>query len=190
MAILNGINIKGTEEVHQLDYEKAIANKPPLVKSFNDLEDKPFYSEDGEAIIYDGANVEFEHVTEDEIGENYSLYLDTVIEPQTGYLIDWDGKTYSCTSTELMDVYVFLGNQSYMGGEDTGEPFFMMCAIDQIAIVTFDLTTNTHNVKIYQNTEIVHQLDPKYVDGYTKAQINEMLGVYVDEVNTLLGGDE
>lgn len=140
-----------------------------------------YYTEGGESnVVYEGVNVEFEHVTEeeDEIGENYSLYLDTVIEPQTGYLIDWDGTAYRCTSTELMDVYVFLGNQSYIGGEDTGEPFFMMCVIEQnlLAIVTFDLTKNTHNVKIYTGTtETVHQIPSKYVDAYTKSEIDVKL---------------
>lgn len=174
MAILNGITFKETGETHQLDYNKAIAKKP-------------FYSEQGEVDILPKADYEF---TKEEYDNLYSYYPTYVLEPNTNYIVEWDNVTYNLTSIEADGGYM-MGNFSLLGaGEDTGEPFIIGYAEGVLSIIMTADTSTSHNIRIYQIDEVVHQIDPKYVDGYTKAQINEMLGVYVDEVNTLLGGDE
>lgn len=317
MAILNGINIKGTEEVHQLDYDKAIANKPTLVKSFNDLEDKPFYSEQGEVDILPKAGYTFfiedgmgmyVHDTPFNIVENETYYVEldgTIYECVCNYfsednayyvgnsmmfgledteepfgivndlnnneyiiiafdeltthniriyqsrevikhldskfikdmyyteggkyiifeeqdvqfvamsenglqgygyiqnpsididgsldcIVEWDGVGYVCTpmvdsdTEESREIYV--GNLGFLGEDDTGEPFLIL---DGLQMTVFATTSEgTHKVCVYQENEIVKQIPSKYVDSYTKAQINEMLGIYIEEVNALLGGDE
>lgn len=324
MAVLNGINIKGTEEVHQLDYEKAIAHKPKLVKSYNDLDDKPFYSEQGEVDILPKADYTFalmdetmglygnqqsfkligneEYIVEydgntynclatDLSDETYSLIiignlsimdssLENTGEPfiiQSNYtneaieggiatketdtvhniriyqsrevikhldskfikdmyyteggkyilfkeqnvpfvamsenglqgygyiqnppidingsldcIVEWDGVGYRCTpmvdsdTEESREIYV--GNLGFLGGNDTGEPFLILDNLQMTVFAT--IAEGTHKVCVYQSDEVVHQLDPKYVDAFTKEQTLMLLGFYVDEVNTLLGGED
>lgn len=167
MAILNGINIKGTEEVHQLDYEKAIAHKP-------------FYSEQGEVDILPKADYPFEN----------AMYVQMqafgLVEGNT-YKVEFDGTLYECeciafVNPDGLTVY-FIGNDTEIGGSNNDIPFTVADSSDNMAMIMVATEGTSHNIRIYQDGEIVHQLDPKYVDGYTKAQIKEMF-------NSLVNGDE
>ena len=193
MAILKGIVLKDDETVHQLDYESGIGNKPKIVTSFNDLEDKPFYSEnstvelvpiqDYEFIVHeDGVGVRFDYQAPFEVGKTYT--------------IEWDGTTYNCVS-QAVDAdgatAIAIGNGLLIDGTDTGEPFVIMyLSIGEVLVFgvvsIYDTEATTHHFGIVENGEVVHKLDSKYVDAYTREEMNEILGIYVDEVNTLLGG--
>ena len=193
MSILKGIKLEGSSESHQLDYETGIGNKPKLAKSFNDLEDLPFYSEGGQYILFEEQEVQFVPMSEGGLqGYGYIHAPSLNINGSLDCSIRWDGILYSCTpmvdsdTEESREIYV--GNLGFLGGEDTGEPFLI---VDNLEMTVFATPNEgAHIVYISQSDEVVHQLDPKYVDAFTKQEMGIILGVYVDEVNTLLGGED
>ena len=199
MGVLNGITIKGSEEVHQLDYEKAIANKPPIVKSyndlkdlptlvesFNDLKDKPFYTEGGQYILFEEQEVQFVAMSDGGMqGNGYIQSPSIDINGSLDCSIRWDGILYSCTPVVDSDTEeskeIYVGNLGFLGGEDTGEPFLI---IDNLEMTIFaSPTEGAHTVYISQSDEVVHQLDPKYVNAFTKQEILMLL-------NNIIIGDE
>ena len=193
MAVLNGIKFKDSEEVHKLDYNKALENLPTLVKSYNDLEGKPFYTEVNKYILFEEQDVPFVAMSEGGLqGYGYIQSPPIDINGSLDCIVEWDGVGYRCTpmvdsdTEESKEIYV--GNLGFLGGDDTGEPFLILDNLQMTVFAT--IAEGTHKVCVYQIDEVVHQIDSKYVNSYTKEQINEMLGVYVDEVNTLLGGED
>ena len=193
MAILKGIKLSGSDEEHQIDYETGIGNKPILIKSFDDLEGKPFYSEQSTVELVTIQDYEF---TAHEDGVGLQLNYQVPFEVGKTYAIEWDGTTYNCVS-QAVDAdgatAIGIGNGLLIDGTDTGEPFVIMyLSIGEVLVFgvmsVFDTETTTHHFGVTETGEIVHKLDSKYVDAYTREEIDEMLGIYVDEVNTLLGG--
>lgn len=186
MAILNGINIKGTEEVHQLDYNKAIANKPLLVKSFNDLEGKPFYTEVNKYIIFEEQDVQFVAMSEGGLqGYGYIHNPPIGINGNLDCIVEWDGVGYRCTPMVESDTEeskeIYVGNLGFLGGEDTGEPFLILDNLQMTVFAT--IAEGTHKVCVHQSDEVVHQLEPKYVNAFTKEETLMLL-------NSLVNGDE
>lgn len=178
MSILKGIKLSGSSESHQLDYESGIGNKPKLVKSFNDLEDKPFYAEDGGTIEILPKD-DYEFVYSEDMGLGFAAFapaLNSHLKANETYFVEFDGKTYTCKSIgqEVEEdgavlCSVFLGNLSIEGFPDTGEPFFIGdiyisdgTSLDAI-FGLFETESSTHNVRIYQSNEIIHYLDSKYI---------------------------
>ena len=195
MAILKGIKFKDSDEVHQLDYETGIGNKPTLVESFNDLKDLPFYTE-GETVEVlpqsDYAFAVMEGVYATQLASGYIPF-----EADKTYNIEWDGTLYSCVSLgEITEgnTEIYVGNITLLGeGNDTGEPFLMLYWKNEDAeILTIGANSEetSHNIRVWCSDEIVHQLDAKYVNAFTKQEMGIILGLYVDEVNTLLGGED
>lgn len=206
MAILNGIKLSGSDEAHQLDYEKGIGNKPQivtsyndlkdlptLVESFNDLKDKPFYTEGGQYILFEEQEVEFVAMSDGGMqGNGYIQSPSIDINGSLDCSIRWDGILYSCTPVVDSDTEeskeIYVGNLGFLGGEDTGEPFLIVDSLDMTVFAS--PTDGMHTVYISQSDEVVHQLDAKYVNAFTKQEMGIILGLYVDEVNTLLGGED
>lgn len=193
MAVLKGIKFTDSDEVHKLDYEEAIENKPRLVKSFNDLEDKPFYTEGNKYILFEEQDVPFVAMSEGGLqGYGYIQSPSIDIDGNLDCFVEWYGITYRCTpmvdsdTEESKEIYV--GNLGFLGGDDTGEPFLILDNLQMTVFAT--IAEGTHKVCVYQSDEVVHQLDPKYVNAFTKQEMGIILGLYVDEVNTLLGGED
>lgn len=189
MAVLKGIKFTDSDEVHKLDYEEAIENKPTLVKSFNDLEGKPFYSEGNKYILFEEQDVPFVAMSEGGLqGYGYIQNPPIGINGNLDCIVEWDGVGYRCTPMVDSDTEIYVGNLGFLGGDDTGEPFLIL---DNLQMTVFATSAEgAHKVCVYQSDEVVHQLDSKYVDAFTKEQTLMLLGVYVDEVNTLLGGED
>lgn len=183
MSILKGIKLKDDETVHQLDYETGVANKPKIITSYNDLTGKPFYTEQGEEVdLLPSQELTFNSDMQYVIEKTFSY------EEGKTYKVEFDGTTYECACQELVDgdyVIYAIGNLVFLGMEDTGEPFvsFTNDSDNIFGIMIMDTTTLTHTVRIYQGGEVVHQLDSKYVDAYTKEEIDTMF-------NSLVNGDE
>lgn len=138
------------------------------VSSWNDLTDKPFYSEEGEAAILPETAVEFSEGGEGGIADSVSLVVGEV------YTVKWNGAEYICTATnfdmEGMQC-VALGNIAVMsGGDSTGEPFVILVLPAEVAaemglgtyFVAVDGSTSAA-VSITGQGEIVHGIEGKYL---------------------------
>jgi hypothetical protein len=79
------------------------------------------------------------------------------------YVVELNGIKYKCIcAIAPMDgTSLYLGNLKFMGGDDTGEPFCLFSAGGYSPIMTEK--ADTHTIAIYQETEIVHPIDPKYL---------------------------
>ena len=139
------------------------------VTSWNDLEDRPFYTDGGMVEIlpecqpvYDEAEGSFilvSNVPTFVVGESY--------------VINWNGTEYECTAQDLSVVApgaVLLGNGTVMdmpGVVDNGEPFVIIVAEENGTemLIAMDLGGATElTLSIYGNGEVVHKLDNKYLD--------------------------
>lgn len=111
------------------------------------------------------------------------LSLVGAIEGNKKYIITFDGVEYECLSKEFSQ-QIGLG---YVLGTD--EPFCIIVEknTNVVGMITKETVDTTHTVAIREET--VHQVPSKYVNAYTKEEIDTMFGTYVEEVNTLLGGE-
>ena len=146
------------------------------VKSWNQLEDKPFYSISGEE----------EYLAEispiyDESEQMYMIMNELIQSFVVGdtYVVNWNGTEYTCTSQDLSALesgVSGLGDCSLWAEMDpnltgNGEPFAIIAFPGQgLAMISMDgLTTLTISIK--HISEIVYKLDPKYIpDRYAKSE--------------------
>jgi hypothetical protein len=130
--------------------------------SWNDLKDKPFYSETETITVLERQT--FDGFVPD--GGGYILqpdeqfmpiyeHLVTSLRPGDELTVFWDGVEYNCP------VYDYgFGNFKAMGLEDTGEPFVFIC---REFLLFYSYTEGTsHEVGITTTRETVHKLDGKY----------------------------
>lgn len=192
MAILQGIKLKDDETVHQLDYESGVGNKPELVKSWNDLEDKPFeVIGSTEVDILAEQEVTAEYVPDGELAMSTNAGFLGLKTGET-YLVNYDGVIYECVGFES-DGNVGIGNGVLGGLEDTGEPFLIGDTTTEesddsawMLLTLNDTETTTHTVRIYQSSEDVKTLDPKFVDAYTKEETMNLFVSAREEVTNLI----
>ena len=116
--------------------------------------------------------------------------------PNQTYKIVWDGVEYECLATtgapdDAEYVEIYMGNLSPMGGEDTGEPF-IIAYMEESGMNQFMIGTpeegERHKLKIYQgdSVETIHQIPSKYIDAYTKPEIDSKLENISFEVDSSL----
>lgn len=115
----------------------------------------------------------------------------TLIEGET-YRVTFDDIDYDCVCGMYGDT-MYLGNARAISNqlETTTHPFLVAIQNSSTAtagIFTF-LKGVSHIVGITKLHEIIKQIPSKYVDGYTKNEIDTMFGTYVTEVDALLGGE-
>lgn len=89
------------------------------------------------------------------------------LEEGETYLVTWDGVEYECVCSvgSFNNIPVnFLGNTSFLGEEDTGEPFGagVFSSFNQSGFMTADV--GTHTASIVRSGEVIHKLDNKYLD--------------------------
>ena len=159
MAILKGIKFTDSDEIHKLDYEEAIENKPFYVEGVMEIDLLP---------------------KQDLTFENYTYMhsaLFGLVEGNT-YKVEYDGALYECVCGTIDDEGVtmdYIGNDTEFGGTNNvpfivaDNPLYSQGMIMAIS------EGNTHNIRIYHDGEAVHQLDPKYVNAYTKEEIDNLV---------------
>lgn len=153
----------------------------------------------------------------------YMVVVPEILEVGKTYTITYNGKKYNCTGFALDvledgEVIVSaLGNMASFGGEDTGEPFSILTANDQLNgcadMTILDLISNP-SATIRIEKPVVHTIDPKfgtafrvnvwyngsdYVADKTYAEIKEaeikrypIVGTFTnkyDKVYTMIGCD-
>jgi hypothetical protein len=129
---------------------------------------------------------------------NYGIYAyhlmptDYMLVVGKTYHVTWDDKQYtftaaSFTSAEGYDC-VGIGNQMVFGGENSGE----VCGIVYNKTLNYmhfySLETLTsHTVRVYEVID-KKQINPEYVDCYTKAEVDALLAAQLNEIKALLAG--
>ena len=154
---------------HKLDKKYLPDDIGGGVSSWNDLTDRPFYSEIDETEVLPETTIEFDP----ENGEGYLMDLVDVVAGNT-YTVVWNGVEYPCTaaSFDLNGIPVtLLGNIGAMTGEGmTEEPFLLLAFPAEIAaemgaggaFMALDGSTSA-TVFINEVTEIIHPIDIKYL---------------------------
>ncbi len=155
--------------------DEAVQNVGGGVSSWNDLIDKPFYSEVETVEIWSVTDCEFKLDEEQQICYfEIEELLPVGIESGKTYLVNWDGVEYECKAITLAeDVDVrecAIGNMSDSGvWVDTKEPFIIFSSylknIDAYALYvsTNDITKTTHSITLSVVDEVVHRLDAKFL---------------------------
>ena len=137
------------------------------VTSWNDLQDKPFYSEGGFVEILPSTMLE--PADPDPDMPMYVMQMTTAIENGVTYTVNWNGVEYQCTSVEMNDdgdQFIMLGNLG-MSGEapDTGEPFFFGYVPSEGTAMCYALDgSQTLTISIGVGGVIYHKLPAEYID--------------------------
>lgn len=145
--------------------------------SWNDLPDKPFYSEGSVDAICS------EFVTN--TGTNITNLPDDFqgIENGETYIVNFDGVEYKCVGIRNESLYL-LGNLGISGNAaDTGEPFLIQYIVGQGYPYFYcdGVQDVAHTVSIYHDTLVVKTLDGKFLPegvGYIEDEMVEVLPEY------------
>ena len=104
--------------------------------------------------------------------------------PNATVLVEWDNVLYKC-SVSLDGPFTLIGNGAIKGEEQlcpgNGEPFYMWFGLTQFSCYTKD-TATTHTVAIYDGTETIHPIDPKFLPGPVVLDLTKFRCVYDGEV--------
>jgi hypothetical protein len=121
------------------------------------IKNRPFYSENTTNIIVPEIIVDFNN------GNPYNDPFSIEFVAGEEYTVVWDGVEYKCIAYIAQGPNSpSIGNGSIgdaSGGND--EPFF--CTVYNGTVMLFSSDYNEHRISIFTATNIVHQIDPKYV---------------------------
>lgn len=153
--------------------------------SWNDLTDKPFYSEMGIVEILPETTIELDP----EYGEGFGLDIFDV-QAGTTCIVKWNGTEYNCVA-QPFDMEgipaVVLGNLGAMtGGDLTGEPFVLMFLDAEAAamlgagfgVYALDGSESV-TLSISAESEVVHKMDEKYLPSYAVLYVEEIANGYL-----------
>lgn len=125
--------------------------------------------------------------------DTFAFYAPVDLEIGKSYVVEWDGVEYQCTAIEIElqgDRAVGIGNTALVGGEDTGEPFGIVKAIDNESIcVAVARTPGAVPFSIYHGTDVVHKLPEKYLDLPAKLPNPQSLS-FTGAVSAVYDGSE
>ena len=160
----NGIKLNAAHLAH---IEDGISNV-----SYDDLKDKPFYTERAVGTVLPETNI----IPNSDMQATIGTKLSRMFAGET-YTVNWNGTSYECVCSEMTEAgtaIAVLGNLGLLtGGEDTGEPFIVMAAspdwneavsaMGGYAVVYALDGSTIATLSIEGLTEIAHTLDPSYV---------------------------
>lgn len=134
--------------------------------SWNDLKDKPFYTETVEEVVM--SRIEFKDKAKN-YWEGGDGYIPTPFVLNRHYIVAFDGVEYECVGYE--DVYgnVCIGNGLLVDREtdiNSDMPFGVCSGIDADGDWYTSYSTEVyaeHTIEIRQKVEAVHPIDPKYL---------------------------
>ena len=165
--------------------------------SWDDLENKPFYSEGVETV--DVVSEKTFNFTLDAQYGSIGIYSCNpvfsgelsnyfILEENKNYKVKWDNQIYDCNGIAFnSNGVVGIGNASLLyAGEDTKEPFVILYIPNFSSVtnhVTFmtKSTASSHNLRIYQENEIVHPIEIKYIKQPVLELFNSAI---IDALNT------
>jgi hypothetical protein len=142
------------------------------VSSWNDLTDKPFYTEStGVVTLLDETQIPLDS------GGMFTMSAEgNVFQEGLTYFVTFDGSDYECVSFERIDNGILgymIGNLAFLGGENSNEPFLIagIPSEQMVVIIAPNYAGTTVTIKIMVNSEIVHPLDKKFLPDYTHDDI-------------------
>lgn len=134
---------------------------------WEDIEGRPFYSE-----VIQEVEVVPETTLTDPAEDGF--VIPTIINDMTVgdiYTVNYNGTSYDCVAqdgTPVTPGFILLGNGSNFGLVGNDEPFMiitMVGGIDGIGGMLLPLDGTTEGtLSITHKTEVIHKLDPKYLD--------------------------
>ena len=136
--------------------------------SWNDLKDKPFYTETVEEVVLPRVEVTGRMSTQ---YEGKDGYIPIPFVSNRHYIVVFDGVEYECvgTTVEYGGVYrVSIGNPKLItvNADDNGMPFAIISYSDADGdwCTSYGTEVDTyHTFEIRQKVETTHTLDPKYL---------------------------
>lgn len=135
--------------------------KENTVKSWNELEDKPFYEEIGGNILIPEMTLEGFALMQDPIYAVGNLFSMTPILGQI-YIVVWDGVSYDVEcKTANFDGFVYFGNENYVDMHGGGDIPFAVIVVGGNIIVATESTAASHTISIAE--AVVHEIDTKYI---------------------------
>lgn len=157
------------------------------VSSWNDIPDRPFGTEIGEAVILDNRRIQFTD------GEAVMTPIGLVVGKT--YTVEWNepggvNTTVNCVAVESIPGSVIIGNVGLiLDGDDTGEPFIIGDMPSEGMAVAMSITgANAAFVTIRGEAELVHYLDAKFVPGGLVKVIDFVMHSNGEEFSLLLKG--
>lgn len=146
------------------------------VTSWNDLEDRPIYTDVGLVEIL--PETEFVADSNGAFGITENV---PVLELGNTYAVNYNGLEYVCVceNTGANEVGVYLGNAKILGGQDTGEPFLLAYGEyngSQLMVVYPGDNPTSVTISINSKSEVQY-FDPKYIKDmyYTEVGMVEIL---------------
>lgn len=148
--------------------------------SWNDLTDKPFYTEE--------EPVEVEVVAETTVtipqdGDPFGFLVGPIFKHGKEYIVNWNGVQYTSKAIDFGNGNTVLGNGSLfvfgdLGNIGNNEPFFFAPLEGPGMYFVFATQPGTYTVSMKTIEESVHHLDPKYI----KDMYYEYMGPNTDDV--------
>lgn len=140
-----------------------------MVTSWNDLEDKPFYSSyvTGEDIILNETQMDGFSVMQDTIYAVQDPFSINLTEG-TSYKVLWDNVEYTCAFTNDSQTGMsYLGNYNYVNMQSGGDiPFCIVFSNGHIFVAT-ESTESSHTIQILSletvTKEVIVKIDEKYI---------------------------
>lgn len=101
---------------------------------------------------------------EDDGSGVYVCVLPYVLDIYDGLKVEvtWDNQVYRLTATQPHEYYIFIGNNAFSDGEDTGEPFAIMInKLEGITLVGSTDTETSHEVGIVAESPV--RIEPYFL---------------------------
>lgn len=166
-----------TKEDVQLKYDELMDGKADAnhAHSWNDLEDRPFYTIDVETVLLEETSIYIPkaYVAYISLGNEFSL------EVGKTYKVIFDGVTYECLAFELTNSNIAIGNESK-------EPFFIQewnRNNGDLRKYIYSSQQGNHTISIIGASEEIVTLSEKFVpDTIVRiSQLDEKAGLKVEE---------
>ena len=148
-------------------WEKQEVDYPETGISFNDLKDKPFYSEVVESVDVEVKEQTITSVTNSSGKHNAKLYNEdtglVATKDNTHVIVVFDGELFDLRSNNNL-----LGNRAILGvagAVDTGEPFHIVMGNSVTNIYTKTPGDHTIAITVYKEETVYHTIDPKFLPG-------------------------
>lgn len=155
-------------------WENQAVDYPETGISFNDLKDKPFYSEVVESVDVEVKEQTITSVTNSSGKHNAKLYNEdtglVATKDNTHVIVVFDGELFDLRSNNNL-----LGNRAILGvagAVDTGEPFHIVTGNSVTNIYTKTPGDHTIAITVYKEETVYHTIDPKFLPGGAGFNVN------------------
>ena len=115
--------------------------------------------------------------------ESAEHFINELPEAGEAATVVFDGTEYACAATVKNGVAAY-GNAAVMGGDDTGEPFFIYTFPNEgilVACLT-DAEPTVHSIALYREKETVHTIDQKYLPEIPAEKLPEIPAEKLPEI--------